>query len=57
LRKVSLKVRSGEIKELLTAGIETSDESYSLKVLTDSDTIQISANQYVGLVRGMATLA
>jgi len=33
------------------------DESYTLQILADSDEIVLQANQYVGLVRGLSTVA
>eukprot|EP00347_Sterkiella_histriomuscorum_P013570 403364209 len=57
LKHLNLKLNSGEITELLSPHLHETDESYDLKILMDTDEIQITANQYVGLVRGMATVS
>lgn len=44
------------VKELLSANIEEADESYEIQILEDSEEILVSANQYVGLVRGLSTV-
>ena len=56
LKGLRLTVKSGDIHELLTTQMEQMDESYELNILVDTDEIHVSANQYVGLVRGLATV-
>lgn len=52
----SLKVQiKNDINELLPT-LEKTDESYELKILNDSGEILVTANLYVGLVRGLATV-
>ncbi|CDW77979.1 glycosyl hydrolase family catalytic domain containing protein [Stylonychia lemnae] len=47
---------NNDITELMTKSLEDMDESYEIYVDQDLTQIQIKANQYVGYVRGLATL-
>lgn len=54
LKGIKVQLKSN-VKELLSSNIADADESYEIEILEDSDEILVSANQYVGLVRGMST--
>ncbi len=56
IKSLKAKVKS-EITELLSSGLTDADESYTLNISSDSEEIVIEANQYVGLVRGLSTVA
>jgi hypothetical protein len=54
---LNLKITiNSNVNELLSSSIHKTDESYSISINEDSSDIELSANEYVGVVRGLSTL-